>query len=357
MTEDLAREADDIVGLALKFFSVGSRVMKTLFAGAALVLWSLVAGAEEEKMDPVMGVYEGFWKTPDGKKGRVTAQIRPIGKGNYDGFVAFYRSGSLEGALKLKSVAGEKLVRFSGANVRTEGALTAPLEGSCAIADNKLTGNFKGELGEGTFEGGLANPVSPTLGAKPPAKGIMMFDGKASDKWEIFKWKITPEGSMVVSGGDIMAKDKFANYKLHLEFKTPFMPEAEGQGRGNSGVYLQNKYEVQVLDSFGLFPLKNNDCAGIYTVKAAEVNACLPPGVWQTYDITYVERGERNLPTVTVVHNGVTVIEKLQIPANVVEKGTGGAVMNGGFLRLQDHGNPVEYRNIWVEPFFATDRK
>ena len=162
---------------------------------------------------------------------------------------------------------------------------------------------------------------------------------------------------MVVSGGDITAKEKLTNYKLHVEFKTPFMPEAEGQGRGNSGVYLQNKYEVQVLDSFGLFPLKDNDCGAIYTVRAPAGNACLPPGVWQTYDITYVEKSEGNLPSVTVVQNGMTVMEKEQIPASVVAKGTGGAVMTGGFLRLQDHGNPVEYRNIWVEPFFATDRK
>jgi hypothetical protein len=231
------------------------------------------------------------------------------------------------------------------------------LEGACAISDGKLSGTFKGELGEGTLEGALANPVSPTLGAKPPANAIVMFDGKPSDKWEDFKWKITPEGSMVVSGGDISAKDKLANYELHVEFKTPFMPEAEGQGRGNSGVYLQNRYEVQVLDSFGLFPLKDNDCAGIYSVKAAEVNACLPPGVWQTYDITFVQGSGKDLPTVTVVHNGVTVMEKVQIPASIAEKGTGGAQLSGGFLRLQDHGNPVEYRNIWAEPFFAADRK
>jgi hypothetical protein len=333
-----------------------SGVMKTMLAGVALAGLTLGAGAAE-RLDPIMGIYEGFWKTPDGKKGRIVAQIRPIGKSSYDGFVALYRSGALEGALQLKSVAGESLVRFSGSNIKLDGALTAPIEGNVAIADDKLTGSFKGDLGEGTLEAALAHPTSPTLGAKPPANGIVMFDGKESDRWENFKWKITPEGSMVVSGGDISAKDKFANYKLHVEFKTPFMPTAEGQGRGNSGVYLQNRYEVQVLDSFGLFPLKNNDCGGIYSVKAPEGNACYPPGVWQTYDITYVQGNVPELPTVTVVHNGETIMDHVQIPANIAKEGTGGANMSGGFLRLQDHGNPVEYRNIWVEPFFAESKK
>ena len=154
-----------------------------------------------------------------------------------------------------------------------------------------------------------------------------------------------------------MAKEKLANYKLHVDFKTPFMPEAEGQGRGNSGVYLQNRYEVQVLDSFGLFPLKDNDCGGIYSVKSPDSNVCLPPGVWQTYDITFVQGNDKEPPTVTVVQNGVTVIERVAIPAKVVKEGTGGARADGGFLRLQDHGNPVEYRNIWAEPFFAESKK
>src|SRR5436190_5414928 len=95
---------------------LGSCVMKTLLVGLALAFSALAAGAADSKLDPVMGIYEGFWKTPDGKKGRLMGQVRPIGKGQYDGFVVLYRSGAAEGALKLKSVAGENLVRFSGTN-------------------------------------------------------------------------------------------------------------------------------------------------------------------------------------------------------------------------------------------------
>jgi hypothetical protein len=162
---------------------------------------------------------------------------------------------------------------------------------------------------------------------------------------------------MVVQGGDMVAKDKFANFKLHVEFKTPLMAEAQGQARGNSGVYLQGKYEVQVLDSFGLYPLRNNDCAALYSIRPPDANACLPPGRWQTYDITYVAPNAGRGPVITVAHNGVTVHDRVEVPKQFVDQGTTSASQISGFLKLQDHGNPVEYRNIWVEPFFAASRK
>jgi len=94
-----------------------------------------------------------------------------------------------------------------------------------------------------------------------------------------------------------------------------------------------------VLDSFGLYPLKDNDCGGIYSTQAPRLNACLPPMEWQTYDITFSSEG----PEITVVHNGITVVERAKVG------GTGGGE-GSGFLLLQDHGNPVQYRNIWAEP-------
>jgi hypothetical protein len=313
--------------------------------------------AAEPASDPVMGVYEGFWKASDGTKGRISAQIRPLGGGQYDGFVAFYKAKTLEGVLKLKPGSG----KFDSETVKSsEGPLTPAVSGSGQIEKGKLSGSFKGELGEGVFEGTLAHPKAPRLGTKPPKRAKVLFDGKpAPDAWKDFHWKVTPEGTMIVQGGDIHAKDAYANYLLHVEFRTPLMPEAQGQARGNSGVYLQSKYEVQVLDSFGLFPLQNNDCAAIYSLKAPEVNACLPPGEWQSYDITFVQGNpaRKAMPTITVVHNGVKVIDHFELPQSVIEKGTTAADGETGFLKLQDHGNPIEYRNVWVEPFFATERK
>ena len=134
------------------------------------------------------------------------------------------------------------------------------------------------------------------------------------------------------------------------------MPEATGQARGNSGVYLQGKYEVQVLDSFGLWPLQDNDCGGIYSIKAPIGNACLPPGEWQTYDITFLEANPTRTPRIIVELNGLKIIDRAEVPANLVANGTGGGEPKAGFLMLQDHGNPVEFRNIWAQPIFAAEK-
>lgn len=160
----------------------------------------------------------------------------------------------------------------------------------------------------------------------------------------------------VVPGtGDIMSRKKFTDFELHLEFRTPFMPAARGQGRGNSGVYLQGRYEVQVLDSYGLEG-RDNECGGIYKVGAPLVNMCAPPLQWQTYDMTFYaprfdEDGSKTENArLTVLHNGVKIHNDIEIP-----EPTGAAwdrvddnLSQPGGIALQDHGNPVQYRNIWV---------
>jgi hypothetical protein len=199
--------------------------------------------------------------------------------------------------------------------------------------------------------------VSPTIGEKPPAGAIVLFDGRNFKQWkhtgksegEPIQWKLLKNGAMEVrkGKGSIVTRKKFNDFKLHVEFRTPFMPDARGQGRGNSGVYLQERYEVQVLDSYGLEG-KDNECGGIYKIGEPSVNMCAPPTQWQTYDITFYAPGaDRNSAQVTVVHNGVTIHDELQLP-----KPTGGAlnkdVSKPGGIYLQDHGNPVQYRNIWL---------
>src|SRR5205807_9256142 len=121
----------------------------------------------------------------------------------------------------------------------------------------------------------------------------VLFDGKNMDGWlkrngkDAAAWKIVDGGAMQVQGGDIITKDKFdGTFKLHVEFRVPYMPKASGQGRGNSGVYVQGRYEIQVLDSYAL-ESKNNDCGAIYGVAAPKVNACKAPTVWQSYDIDF----------------------------------------------------------------------
>src|SRR5438552_6850648 len=128
----------------------------------------------------------------------------------------------------------------------------------------------------------------------PPAGAIVLFDGKGLDGWvkrknpnEPAEWKLLDGGAMEVKGGDIHTKKTFAgDFQLHVEFRVPYMPAAKGQARGNSGVYLQGRYEVQILDSYGL-KATDHDCGGIYEVATPTVNACKAATVWQSYDIAF----------------------------------------------------------------------
>ena len=165
-------------------------------------------------------------------------------------------------------------------------------------------------------------------------------------------FKLLKDGAMEVGPGSIITKKKFRDLKAHVEFRTPYMPKAKEQARGNSGVYILGLYEVQVLDSYGLEG-KDNECGGIYKVAAPRVNMCAPPGQWQSYDIEFHaarfdDSGKKTKNArITVIHNGVTIQENLELP-----EPTGGAAglaeNRPGGIYLQDHGNPVQYRNIWA---------
>jgi len=188
--------------------------------------------------------------------------------------------------------------------------------------------------------------TSPTIGAKPPAGAIVLFDGSNADEWAGGQVK---EGGLLAAG--CKTKKKFRDYSLHCEFILPFKPLGRGQGRGNSGVYMQDRYEVQVLDSFGLTG-ENNECGGVYTKARPAVNMCLPPLVWQTYDIDFqaaqfdADGKKTKNAVVTVKHNGVVIHDRLEI-----DSPTGGGqaeTAEPGAIQLQGHGNPVFYRNIWI---------
>lgn len=195
----------------------------------------------------------------------------------------------------------------------------------------------------------------------PPDGAVALFDGKSLDGWQhrngkdAAKWTLVAGGAMEVKGGDIVTKQKFGGaFKLHVEFRVPYMPKASGQGRGNSGVYVQGRYEVQVLDSYGL-KSKDNDCGGIYGIAAPLVNACKAPTVWQSYDIEFVapqcENGKKTAPgVITVYHNGVKIHDAVKITKDNTTAGLGGDVCTPGPILLQDHGNPVQFRNIWLLP-------
>jgi predicted Ser/Thr protein kinase len=201
-----------------------------------------------------------------------------------------------------------------------------------------------------------APSTPPPLGAK------VLFDGKSLEGWihtngTPATWTLLPGGVMQVRGGNIRTKERFSRrFKLHVEFRVPYLPHQKGQGRGNSGVFPQGRYEVQILDSYGL-RTSNQECGAIYGVAAPQVNACKAPTVWQSYDIDFtapVYKGGRRVEGAkfTIHHNGVLIHDNftLPLPIDRTLQAMNDHPSRPGPIMLQDHGAPVQFRNIWLLP-------
>ena len=223
---------------------------------------------------------------------------------------------------------------------------------------------YSGSISNGVFSGTSATGAkfslkrtirkSPSLGAKPPRDAIVLFDGsrESMKNWQGGRFD-EKTGLLNTDGKDIRTQKKFLNYIMHVEFMLPFKPDARSQGRGNSGFYQVDLYEMQILDSFGLMGL-NNECGGIYQKADSKVNMCLPPLQWQAYDVDFNSAVMQDAKKVsnavlTARLNGVTIHEKLEINGK-----TGGARREPegtpGVIKLQGHGNPLQFRNVWLLP-------
>jgi hypothetical protein len=204
--------------------------------------------------------------------------------------------------------------------------------------------------------------VTPGLGSAPPSDAIVLFAGKDLSQWQHpdggpAKWAVADDAFTVVKGsGTIRTRRGFGDCQLHIEWRTPAKVEGQGQGRGNSGVFLQGRYEVQVLDSYNNVTYSNGQAASIYKQHIPLVNASRKPGEWQSYDIffrapRFAENGKVTTPGyLTVVHNGVLVQNHVELKGTTVYIGAPSYEKHSlkEPLELQDHGNPVSYRNIWI---------
>ena len=276
----------------------------------------------------IQGEYTG--KLGGAKTG---VQVVALGEGKFD--IVLYRGG-----LPGDGWSGKRAETDRGNAVSADGKITVTLAGQTgSIADKKLT------LGSDSLD--RVERKSSTEGAKAPAGAIVLFDGSNTDAWEgagMDSNKLLKEGQT--------SKQKFQNYSLHIEFLLPYQPANRGQGRGNSGIYNQGRYEVQMLDSFGLEG-KHNECGGIYTIKDPNINMCYPPLQWQTYDIDYTAAkfdaaGKKTANAkITVQHNGVLIHKDVDLGKGTTAAPVGESSAPGP-IHLQNHGNPVRYRNIWL---------
>lgn len=203
--------------------------------------------------------------------------------------------------------------------------------------------------------------VTPGAGTAAPSDATVLFDGKNTAEWTHqdgtpVKWEVKDGAMTVVKGtGGIFTKKTFGDCQLHIEWRAPADDMDEGQDRGNSGIFLQNRYEVQVLDSHGGTTYSNGQAGAIYKQSMPLVNACRPAGEWQTYDIIYTAPkfnadGIKVVPAyITVLHNGVLIQHHTEIKGTTEYRGLPKNIAHGkGPIQLQDHGEKVSYRNIWI---------
>jgi len=298
----------------------------------------------EAAKDPdfkIQGEYigEGIW--PDGEKVKAGAQVVALGEGK---FAVKVTKGGLPGEGWRR---GD--LWFSLSAHRQGEAVV--LDGK-DVADQPVTGKIENEVMTiSSTSGGTALALkrtvrhSPTEGEKPPAGAIVLFDGTNAD--EFHNGRLTPDGNL---WSNVTTKREFCDVKMHVEFRLSYMPLARGQARSNSGVYFNDCYEVQVLDSFGLEG-EDNECGGLYSLRKPEVNMCFPPLTWQTYDIEFIAPRYRDGKKVsnariTVRHNGVLIHLEQELPRATPGRQTEGPPPRP--IHLQGHGNKVQYRNIWI---------
>ncbi|MEI8376133.1 MAG: DUF1080 domain-containing protein [Planctomycetota bacterium] len=309
------------------------------FACAACAKNPEITDPAEAAKDPsyaIQGEYAGQGVWIDGTESKAGAQVIAQGDGKFNIVVT---QGGLPGDGWKR---GQSRIFLQG---KREAEVTT-------LTSQGISGKIAGELmtlasADGKAKLELKRTVrhSPTEGAKAPEGAIVLFDGKTAENFH--HGTLTADKNLL---SEATTKRKFGDYSLHLEFRLSYMPQARGQGRSNSGVYLHDCYETQVLDSFGLEGA-DNECGGFYQLRKPDVNMCFPPLTWQTYDFNFTapkyQGGKKTANArVSVKHNGVEIHPEFELARNT--PGRQGEAPAPRPFYLQGHGNKVAYRNIWL---------
>ena len=297
---------------------------------------AITSPTEADEDFAYQGEYLGRLSGRGFRRSSLGLQVIAMGDGT---FSAVLLTGGLPGA------GWDRTTRHTLEGNRKAGALSlASTQWAVSVRDGHATVHDSG--GSVVAVLNKIHRVSATLGARPAVDATILFDGTSVEHWQ--NAKVTEDGLLMAG---VMTQMPVQDFYLHLEFRTPYMPHARGQARANSGVYIQRRYEVQILDSFGLEGV-HNECGALYRQQRPDLNMCLPPLSWQTYDIQFTAAqwnaaGEKTANArLTVLHNGEPIHSNRELSNK-----TGAGKPEGPEplpIYLQDHGNPVQFRNVWL---------
>lgn len=335
-----------------------------LLVGLCLLMVCVALPALAAEDDGVMGVYEGDFTKDVAANYDIRAQVVGLNQVKFKAVFFLSENGGdelrveAEGKRKKVGETKDKKPLFGPVNFKGEldvDGIMMPL--NATIDDEVFSGTI--DTDDGAFELKRVFKKPPTRGKKAPEGAIVLMDGNKEtwlNQWETVDgpWCFQGDGSVEVCNKSNKTKLELGSGLYHIEFRTPYMPNDRYQARGNSGVYILGRYEVQVLDSFGTEPAWDL-VGGIYKVSVPLADAALPPLQWQTYDITFqapefdASGKKTKNAVITVVHNGITVQDNLELP-DCTPGGLSGEEATQGHLMLQHHSDPVRFRNIWFLP-------
>ena len=331
-----------------KSIFIGALALCLIFAPAGLAAKPTMEAFYPEALDPFTGNYVGRWDDEEKEDTNpdVCVQVYSLGRDMYN--------------VRITTKLDMRCPVWCEAEVKAEEGVLSFKEGKYEVVIDGETAKISRNRGSATATVPKVVLESPMLGKAPLEGAEVLFDGSSLDAWDGTEgWEILPDGTLLVTpdGSYLSSKKKYTDVQLHVEFRLPYMPRAKGQSRGNSGVFLQESFEVQVLDSFGMDGLFN-ECGALYKLAAPKVNACRPPLQWQSYDIEYhaprfnADGSVKTLGRITVLQNGVYIHKDQELPYVTEYKESGRLAplpKEPGSIKLQGHNNYVQFRNVWVK--------